>query len=588
MAKLKPQLRSINTLDLFDKLFSAESVIRELCKERAKLAKKRNDRQFLHRISKDTPGMPSASSEDKALEKMFPPRRRWHSFRARNRGTKPSYDLNVEALFRAVMTLRAAGTPEPWAEELDGRVQEIRRRALLETPFAFVPPRISPKEKDNDRHKYRPLASFPVDYKIIDCLAARYLRNVLDHALRPSCLAFRSGHGKRRPPTIHDALKKLVDVNRRHRKAGQFVAECDIRGFFDCVSHDVARSALAELARDARKGRPGLIVHPRAVEIYEGYLRAYSFGKNVKSREAQLLANRDCKGVFKWPAAELKQFHGVPNPVNVGVPQGGALSCFIANAVLHAADKDMEKLKRDEGKAFTYLRYCDDMIILSRDSVICQKAFDRYMNVLRGKMLPIHEPVATEEYGVQFWKAKSRAPYLWSGPGVEGSVPWVQFVGYQVRYDGLVRVRPSSIKKQIQKMTSVADQLLKALNPGRRYGKRIPKFASGLRKSNGQIIHRLRQKLISMAVGRVRLGRPTSAPLPMSWANGFRGLLARRTVRASLKSLDRHRERQIHRVADRLKLAPKRLRKNPVLRGVHPYYGAPFSFCGQFPTKLRR
>src|SRR5712664_2988369 len=99
MAKLEPQRRSKKSSRLFYETFSEESVIRELCKERAKLARKRNDNQFLHRIDENHPNAPGMSKTDEDLQNMFPIRRRWHRYRSRNREGKSSYDLNVEALF---------------------------------------------------------------------------------------------------------------------------------------------------------------------------------------------------------------------------------------------------------------------------------------------------------------------------------------------------------------------------------------------------------------------------------------------------------------------------------------------------------
>ena len=361
-----------------------------------------------------------------------------------------------------------------------------------------------------------------------------------------------------------------------------FVAECDIKGFFDCVSHEVARASVDELIRDARRKRSGLTIHPRALEIFDSYLRGYSFLRNIKRRQSYLLANRDRLGEFRWPIVDLRAFHNGAEPDDVGVPQGGALSCFIANAVLHGADKQLDRLRRAERKAYSYLRYCDDMILLSRDEAVCNKAFECYQRSLKEKLLPVHPPVAIEGYSPGFWEGKSKAPYRWGSKKADGEIPWIQFVGYQIRHDGLVRVRPSSIEKQRKKITRVADELLKVLNPGPRTGRIIPPFAATLRKTNRQILHRLRQKLISMAVGRVRLGREELEPLPMCWASGFRGLVGKQITPLALKRLDNHRERQIQRVSRRLKLRKNERSHDSQARSVLRYYGRPFSYWGQF------
>jgi hypothetical protein len=584
-AKLEPQRRSKLSRQLFRDTFSVESVLLQLCKERAKLARRRNDIQFLHRIDRNQPSLPRMSGPDGEIHRMFPARREWHRFRPGKREGKSSYELNTEALYKAGRRLRVTNPEAPWVQALNERIANIRRRVLGSEAFNFESPKVLPLEKEKGSHKFRPLAIFPLDDKIIDSLTARYLRRLLDHALLPSCLAFRCGQGSKKPPTTHDALKKIIDLNRRHLKSRLFVAECDIKSFYDCVSHAVAREALEDLVRDAVRKMPGLELHVRAKEIYESYLRSYSFHRNVKSRQLSLLGWRDKKGEFKWPSADLLDFHGTGEPDNVGVPQGGAISCFIANAVLHAADKKLEQLKRKEAMSFSYMRYCDDMILLAKDIDTCTRVFDTYRAVLKSRLLPAHPPASLAKYDRSFWDGKSKAPYGWDKKGESDNVPWIQFVGYQIRFDNLVRIRPSSIRKHRSKIIATTDKLLKILNPGFQRSGGLPSFAPGLRRCNQQIVHRIRQKLISMSVGRVRLGQPFRGPMPMCWAMGVRGLLGRRIVWAQLKALDLHRERQVRRVIKRLKLRKARRAKDSVAKDVLPFYGAPFSYYGQFAQR---
>ena len=46
---------------------------------------------------------------------------------------------------------------------------------------------------------------------------------------------------------------------------------------------------------------------------------------------------------------------------------------------------------------------------------------------------------------------KSKAPYEWGPATKPGRVPWCAFVGYQIRHDGALRLRPSSLKKEVEK-----------------------------------------------------------------------------------------------------------------------------------------
>jgi len=91
-----------------------------------------------------------------------------------------------------------------------------------------------------------------------------------------------------------------------------------------------------------------------------------------------------------------------------------------------------------------------------------------------------------------------------------------------------------------------------------------------------------------MAVGRVTLGMAPRGPMPLSWAAGFRGLDGRTILRGGLKLLDRHRERQIKRVARFLQtvtLLPPKKRRKAV--DSHSYYGRPFSYWLQFRRPVR-
>jgi hypothetical protein len=574
----------------FEQFFSAESIIRELCRARVSLAKKRNDRLFLHRISKDFPHaedtkLPIGMSDVLGI---FPPRRHWHSFRPRCRRQTPAANLNLGALFNAVICLRNETPNAPWVAKLEKRLEAIRKRVLSRAKFRFGTPRIHAAEKSAKERTYRPIAEFSLDDKIVDSLTARYLRRQLDAALSPSCLAFRCSQRNQPPPTIHDALDKILQANSRHQVTGQSVAECDIKGFFDCVSHGIARGAVRQLITDARKRYPTLSIDRRAMRIFNAYLNAYSFSVNVAKTAQASLQKRKPGAKFKWPKDDLVHLHGKAELPNIGVPQGGALSCLIANAVLHRADKELNRLEGQLGKgSFVYLRYCDDMILLAQDRKVCKKTYSRYCRSVKRLRLPIHPPKDVGKYSKEFWDGKSNKPYRWAKPNDGEGIPWIQFVGYQVRYDGTMRVRLKSLKKHFRKLTEASDGLLAALNPGPKKLGAVPPFAPGLRKNALQVRHRFHQKLISIAVGRRRLHQALDETMGMCWANGFRGLLGKKIISSSLKALDRHRERQIQRVIRRLKpLPPSKSSEHQKSEARHVlgFYGFPFSYWAQFQT----
>lgn len=476
----------------------------------------------------------------------------------------------------------------PWAVRLAARIRRIQDRALSPGLFQFSVPMIRHQEKDRAKGEFRPIAVFQVDDKIIDSLTARYFRNCLDPALRDSCFAFRCSNPGKPAPQFHDAFEKILRLRRRHVRTGLFVAECDIKGFFDCVAHNVALASLEALIEDAKKLSPSLTIDQRGIGIFRAFLNCYSFPQNVRIRAEPALkrATGNTNAHYKWPESELAQFHQNVNDARIGVPQGGALSCLIANCVLHVADKTLSRLQRRLKPTFTYIRYCDDMIILSPDKASCECAFAAYQECLRSLYLPIHPAKAVSSYSRAFWDGKTNSPYHWGRDRGMGDVPWIQFVGYQVRADGLVRVRKKSLKKQFRKLTRTADDLIRHIARESQQSGVDPHVASRVRKSRRSILYRFRQKLISMSVGRRKLHDGVNCPQTMSWTFGYRALRGKLFPKAMLRSLDRHVERQIRRVKRRLdQMRITQVGKQETKVRIPDYFGSPFSYSGQFNNK---
>ena len=493
-------------------------------------------------------------------------------------------DVNTATLFRAAKAQQPDGESPEWQKNLFAFVTDIRRRVLDAEPFKFSAPRVIAKEKKRGEHICRPLTLFPIVEKVVDSLNAKYLRAIIDPCLDDAALAFRCRRNGKLPPTNHEALQKISNLSRRHRERGMTVAECDIKGFFDCVDHTLALSCLHELIGSAKKLDPSIVVDKRSLGIYSAYLEAYSFPTSVLGGTLTHLKRLDPDGIFKWPEAELQQLHeGSPREKRIGVPQGGAHSCLIANVILHRADVAVRKFARSRKRALTYRRYCDDMILLSEHGAVCEEAFALYRATLASLRLPIHEPKAVLHYGKEFFDQKSNSPYRWTNPAISnGAVPWIQFVGYQVRWDGYVRVRRRSLLAHRQKITGATDDLLKVLRPTKS-NPQGEKATVPPRRTKAQIIHRLRQRLISISVGHRVLSKAFESPEPMCWADGFRGLFGRKCFTNFLKNLDRHRERQLQRLSRALEsISLPTATPTEEIKGLPNYSGAPFSYHEQF------
>lgn len=128
----------------FQEHFSEEAIIRELCRARIKHAAKRHDAQFLHNIDQQStrPDLLPPDDWGSIPSEIFPPRRDWHRYRPKRRGTMAPFAINVETLLRATLALRKSEPAESWARNLERTVAEIQSRVLSQRTFRFTKPRI--------------------------------------------------------------------------------------------------------------------------------------------------------------------------------------------------------------------------------------------------------------------------------------------------------------------------------------------------------------------------------------------------------------------------------------------------------------
>ncbi|MCP5543865.1 MAG: hypothetical protein H7A49_08155 [Akkermansiaceae bacterium] len=505
--------------------------------------------------------------------------------------------VNLNALRTAIRVLMRKDPDSAQVKSLLDRATQIRNRALHDASFCFATPLLVAVKKNEEEHVYRPISIYGTDDKIIDRLTARYLRDSFDFCFSPSSLAFRGKlEGQNAAVTHHDALRRITGFRERHSRV--YVAEADLRNFMDSISHQVVRDSLHKLTLQGRSLRPDLRISTRAIRILDAYLSSYSFSQVVLGQGLERLRKRDPIASFPWPIETLRRMHQCDDLSKIGIPQGGALSCFLTNLVLHEADEAVEQLRKPGRPEIEYLRYCDDMLILSSDAALCEAAMTAYIDVVERKKLPMHEPVeicvpATKgKTKSAFWDLKSKRPYLWARPADSG-VPWIQFAGYQIRHDGSVRIRSKSLKKHRKKLTEEADKLLSIINPGKKYRDGLPVYAPGLRMDRHQIEHFFRMKLVALSVGRRQWWQPLPSCgddiKPLCWAHGYRGLWQVRFDSSGLKELDRHRDRQLRRIRHCLRHldTPKGNAKGKsTKKKKRRFYGAPFSYHGQFVQSM--
>lgn len=542
--------------------FSDIQIIEQLCKRRIKQASKRHEKSYVARLA----GISYRQPEPKEVDDLLPPRSVWNQYRPRFR--QNSREPNLQALIHATRCLMQ-DVEQPWVRRLGAFTSAVREKAMNTLSPHFDPPNMFWELKKD--HVYRPISHFGLMDSIIWSLFSKYLTDFFDPVYSSRSFACRSRENPEMP-TRESAIDSLFSL-RQSTKSDLYVAECDIQGFFDCVEHGVAMNAFESNALLVAAEFPDRQLHPRARFLFHKYLNCYTFPENVWNEALERLREEDPEGIFKWPVEALERLWCQdPRELRIGVPQGGAVSGVIANLVLNIADRQIEAVNTND--RLHYFRYCDDTLFVSPNRSQCGRALASYLTVLEKLKLPFHPPKHTWIYDKAFWGRKSKSPYCWSGRKWFGCVPWVQFIGYQMRYDGLMRVRKDSIEKQRKRIREIVDQAKFGLIRVARHGKTIQSIWE-------HAVWGVYRRLACAGVGRVRKGQ-TAIPMPKSWIGGFKALHEKPIATRSLQLLDRERERQARRFKRaQIEYRPKRWNYS------HAHKSRPTDFTGSYYAQFQ-
>ena len=145
-----------------------------------------------------------------------------------------------------------------------------------------------------------------------------------------------SSHGFRPGRSAHGAAKQ---VQRTIRRGYRFAVDLDLSKFFDRVQHDVLMSHVARKVDDKR-----------LLKLLGRYLRA---------------------GVV---------VEGILQPTREGTPQGGPASPLLANILLDALDKELER------RGLPFVRYADDLVIFTKSRRSAERVFASISRYLTQKL----------------------------------------------------------------------------------------------------------------------------------------------------------------------------------------------------------
>lgn len=550
-----------------DDYMTLDAILDQLIRIRLKVSTRRHDAHFLRDISTDAPD--PVQDVSSPVEGLLPPRREWWRPPLKNRNGLERSSVYYQSIRKVVLARRANGTLSntEWGRRLLALVCDVQGAVSGIVDYRIAMPRIIFNVKPGGG--VRPIAMYDrlLD-RLVTGLAARYFRGLFDSLFVQECHAFRiKGHSH------HFAVESILKFRESCPDQYLYVAECDIKKFYDTINHRVAMDALQKTMARHEQQNPDNPADPRAVSLFCKYLDHYSFRDTVLPAFNQIKNEKGCS--LEWLTGdELKKLYEHPESERIGIPQGGALSLVIGNLVLDAADRAV--LGGAQDASLCYARFCDDMLILHRDKGECAAALDRYMAALHVLKLSAHTPVDMGVYGKSFFECKSKQAYAW-GPieeNVRGVSPWVSFVGYQVRHDGHLRIRKDSVKRELMQQVAAADAVI-----------HLAKSRHGtLRLRPDIIMKRLKARMVARAVGRVDLKVPEGGNSGVCWADGFRLLGEHSHETRQLKSLDRMQERQWRRVRRCLDAVVGSQGLTNVGGGSFKrrYYGAPYSHYGSY------
>lgn len=220
---------------------------------------------------------------------------------------------NLRQAFHKVKANRgAAGVDrvslERFERHLDRELAALRRQ--LWSAERYQPPPVKRVEIPKPGGGTRPLGIPTVGDRVVQQAALQVVSPLFELLFEDCSFGFRPGRGPR------EAIARI-----RHylSEGDRWVAEFDIEGFFDNLSH-------SRLVREFAK----VVTDPEVVGLVRRWLKAGVVGAD-----------------------------GVRELVSTGTPQGGVISPLLANVYLHRLDREATR------QGFRLVRYADDLVVLA-------------------------------------------------------------------------------------------------------------------------------------------------------------------------------------------------------------------------------
>lgn len=577
--------------------FREEEILRLICKIRVKLAKNRSKKHLIHLLTSN----PKFNYHEKEkitprnefevyqktiteqLNEVLPSRKNWvklgESSRQKPNNSKEfltSNDKNFYSLLKTIKKHKKKNSKEIWFINLNKLIAEIQDSIVnnshkLSTPI--IVPKLKEKLSKTNKNECRPICMFNLKDRIILSLTNKFLTQLFDDKFQDSSYAFRAKKNQQNQIlSHHDCIKDILDYRLRNIDKKLFVAECDMKKFYDTVNHKIVKMKFDELIKISQNQYP-LLDLTFVKNTFYSYLDCFCFNKDIPKENNYQYWNSYgiTNGFFGWIDNDINIHYSDISDQRIGVPQGGALSGLIANIYLNEADIQIQNFN------VFYSRFCDDMIIISTSLRECIEAKEKYVETLNALKLfphPFKEDIKlidfddnNEIFYKPFWSGKSKGPYQW-GKIEEINFPWIGFVGYEINNDGEIRIRKKSFEKEIKKQKITINEIKKAIKIGRR-------------KPKGTATESAINRLIGMSVGRIGIENFDEVSTDLCWKNGFKLLTINKHSLKQIKQLDRNRNKYYYKLLKDVKLQediefPIDIEKREIIK-----YNKPFSYFYQ-------
>lgn len=223
-----------------------------------------------------------------------------------------------------------------WIREFGvGKYLEELRQALVEKRYrpdkirrAYIP-------KSDDRK--RPLGVPTVTDRVVQMAVKLIIEPLFEADFLESSKAFRPERS---------ALEAIREVEKHLRRGCAWVVDVDLKNYYDTIPHEDLMRKVQHRVRD-----------PRVLRLIRWWLKA---------------------GVLE---------DGKVTYPDLGVCQGGVLSPLLSNIYLHELDKEYQ----DRGTWVSYIRYADDILILTLIESDARREHKRLREKLRKMGLALNE-----------------------------------------------------------------------------------------------------------------------------------------------------------------------------------------------------